>query len=180
MARSVARFAGLVLILCAISAVHAATTEAAAAGGAAFQKVVDALLADLYARNPTYATDLGLHEFDGRLEDYSAASIAAELQAVAKFAAELERIDPKGLSQVQRQDRELLLLSLVSRRLDAERVRPLERNPDVYSSGITKSAYALINRDYAPAEQRLHSLVEREKAISSWLKPLKRASCQTA
>jgi uncharacterized protein (DUF885 family) len=169
MARSVARLAGLVLILCAISAVHAATPAASAAGGAAFQKVVDALLADLYARNPTYATDLGLHEFDGRLEDYSAASVAAEQQAVAKFEAELERIDPKGLTQVQRQDRELLRLSLASRRLDAERVRSLERNPDVYSSGITNSAYALIKRDYAPAEQRLRSLVEREKAMPSAL-----------
>ncbi|HEX6573016.1 MAG TPA: DUF885 domain-containing protein [Steroidobacteraceae bacterium] len=169
MVRSVARLAGLVLVLCTVSAVHAATTAAAAASGGAFQEVVDALLADLYARNPTYATDLGLHEFDGRLEDYSAASIAAELQAVAKFEAELERIDPKELSQVQRQDRELLLLSLVSRRLDAERVRPLERNPDVYSSGITNSAYALIKRDYAPAEQRLRSLVEREKAMPSAL-----------
>ena len=135
MVRSFVRLAGLLLILCAVSAVHAATPDASASSDAAFQKVVDALLADLYARNPTYATDLGLHEFDGRLEDYSAASIAAELQAVAKFAAELERIDPKRLSEVQRQDLELLLLSLASRRLDAERVRPLERNPDVYSSG---------------------------------------------
>ena len=169
MVRSFVRLAGLLLILCAVSAVHAATPDASASSDAAFQKVVDALLADLYARNPTYATDLGLHEFDGRLEDYSAAAIAAELQAVAKFAAELERIDPKRLSEVQRQDRELLLLSLESRRLDAERVRPLERNPDVYSSGITNSAYALIKRDYAPAEQRLRSLVEREKAMPAAL-----------
>jgi uncharacterized protein (DUF885 family) len=169
MARSVARFAGLVLVLYASSAVQAATPAASASSGAAFQQVVDALLADLYARNPTYATDLGLHEFDGRLEDYSAASIAAELQAVAKFEKELERIDPRGLSQVQRQDRELLLLSLASRRLDVERVRPLERNPDVYSSGITNSAYALIKRNYAPAGQRLRSLVEREKAMPAAL-----------
>jgi uncharacterized protein (DUF885 family) len=95
--------------------------------------------------------------------------VKAELAAVGRFEAQLRGIDPKTLDEVDRQDREMLLLSLEAHRLDAERVRILERNPDVYSSGITNSAYALIKRDYAPAEQRLRSLIERERAMPAAL-----------
>jgi uncharacterized protein (DUF885 family) len=165
MRRIATRCAGFLLGCCATAALAATTSS----GDAAYQKVADAVLADLYARNPTYATDLGLHGFDGQLEHYSAASVTAELEAVERFERELGRIDPKTLGEVHRHDREMLLHALLARRLEAEHVRPLERNPDVYSSGITNSAYALIKRDFAPAEQRLRSLIAREKAMPAAL-----------
>lgn len=173
MTRHPARLAGLVLVLAASLAGAATPTASAsappsapaAATNRAFARLVDEILADLYARNPTFATDLGLHRFDARLEDYSAAAVAAEVEAIDRFETALRRIDPATLDLVERHDREMLLLSLQSRRLDDTRVRPLERDPDVYSSGITNSAYALIKRDYAPAVERLRSLVAREKAM---------------
>ncbi len=169
MTRHPARLAGLVLVLAASLAGAATPTASASAPAAAtnraFARLVDEILADLYARNPTFATDLGLHRFDARLEDYSAAAVAAEVEAIDRFETALRRIDPATLDLVERHDREMLLLSLQSRRLDDTRVRPLERDPDVYSSGITNSAYALIKRDYAPAVERLRSLVAREKAM---------------
>jgi uncharacterized protein (DUF885 family) len=169
MIRRTFRLAGLgIAFFCAAFGVSA-TSAADSAADAAFRKVAQATLADLYVRNPTFAADLGLHEFDAKLEDYSAAAVAAELQAVDRFEADLKRIDPRALSDVNRHDRELLLHTLLGIRLTDTRIKPLERDPDVYSSGITNSAYALIKRDYAPAEERLRSLIAREKAMPAVL-----------
>jgi uncharacterized protein (DUF885 family) len=44
-------------------------------------------------------------------------------------------------------------------------IRGWEKNPDTYSSGITNSAFVIMERPYAPANVRLRSLVEREKQM---------------
>ncbi len=40
-----------------------------------------------------------------------------------------------------------------------------EKNPDDYSSGITNSAFVLMERNFAPPDERLRSLVAREKQM---------------
>ncbi len=41
-------------------------------------------------------------------------------------------------------------------------IRQYTKNPDMYSGGITNSAYVIMRRPFAPAVERLASLVERE------------------
>ena len=167
--RNATRLAGIVLLTVAFAVRAAAAPDAGDPSNVAFRKVADAVLADLYARNPTYATDLGLHQFDNKLEDYSAAAVTDELAAITRFEGDLQRIDPSSLTEVNRQDREMLQHSLMSRRLRDENVRSWARNPDIYSSGLTNSAYSLIKRDFAPAETRLRSLVAREQLMPAAL-----------
>jgi len=165
-------FAGaLVLLSLAISWPASAGSPSA---DAEFQQVATAILEDLYRRNPTWGTDLGLHQWDPSLEDYSMAAVRDEVAAIGRFRGALERIDPAGLTLTNRLDRELLLHSLESRRLTDEAIRPLQRNPDVYSSGITNSAYSLIKREFAPAPERLRSLIARERKMPSVLAAARR------
>ena len=147
---------------------------ALASADVAYEPLARQILDDYYQRNPTIATDLGLHEFDGQLEDYSSAAVQSELAAIARFRAELERVDPQALSLDNRLDREMLLHWLEGRRLQGAEVRPWASDPDIYSSGITNSAYSLIKRDYAPAEVRLRRLVERERAMPAALAEARR------
>jgi uncharacterized protein (DUF885 family) len=49
--------------------------------------------------------------------------------------------------------------------LELETIRDWEKNPDNYSSGITNSAFVLMERDFAPANDRLRSLIAREKQM---------------
>ncbi len=49
--------------------------------------------------------------------------------------------------------------------LELETVRSWERNPDIYSSGITSSAFAIMSRTFAPPEARLRSLIAREQKM---------------
>ena len=62
-------------------------------------------------------------------------------------------------------DRQILLNSIGSNLLTLEVIRPWEKNPDSYSSGITNSAFVLMERPFAPANDRLRALVEREKLM---------------
>jgi uncharacterized protein (DUF885 family) len=108
--------------------------------------------------NPTSATSAGIHKYDGQLEDYSKAGISAKVSALKKFEAEFAKLpaDP---------DRDLVLSNIRASLLDLDTIRNWERNPDIYSSGITNSAYVIMSRTFAPPEARLRRLIEREQKM---------------
>mgnify|MGYP003353373509 CR=1 FL=1 len=87
MARRLAQAAG---VLCALLAAgcRAPVPEkpAAGSGDAAFAALAAEVLTSFYEHHPSTATDLGLHQYDDRLEDLSAAGRATELAAVRALA----------------------------------------------------------------------------------------------
>ena len=107
----------------------------------------------------------GLHQYDTQLEDYSAAGIQKEIAALHEFEKKVEAIDPSALDASVAGDREILLNNIHSQLLTLEVIRPWEKNPDTYSSGVTNSIFVIMERPYAPADTRLHAVVEREKLI---------------
>ncbi len=62
-------------------------------------------------------------------------------------------------------DYRILLNSIRANLLTLEVIRGWEKNPDSYSSGVTGSIFAIMERPYAPLNIRLHAVVEREKLI---------------
>src|SRR6185503_5776951 len=58
-----------------------------------------------------------------------------------------------------------MLRSLDAALLQLEVIKPWARNPDIYSSGLTNTAYVMIKRRFAPPEERLRKLVTRMKAM---------------
>ena len=69
---------------------------------ARFKALVTEFLHDYYERNPTYAGDLGLHEYDGRLEDASQAAIKAEAVSLKRTREQLAAIDASALDLTDR------------------------------------------------------------------------------
>ena len=117
---------------------------------------------------PTRATRAGFHQYDTRLEDYSRASIDAQLAALKDYERRIEalRVPATGSDAA---DRDLLLSEVRAGILDLETVRTWEKDPDVYSGGITQTAFVVMSRDFAPPDERLRSLVEREKQMPAAL-----------
>lgn len=142
---------------------------AAARPAPAYAQVVEQIFEVYYRANPTAATDLGLHQYDGQLEDYSRAAVDREVAEISRQIASLSAIDPGTLSTDDRLDREWLLGWLEGRRLYLTEVRTWARDPDYYASGIANSAFSLVKRDYAPAEQRMRSMIERARAMPAAL-----------
>ena len=131
-----------------------------------FDYIANHFFSDVYFKfQPTLGTAAGLHEYDPRLEDYSAASVQNDIAALHEFEKKVEAIDPAALDAPVRADREILLNNIKSELLTLETIRPWEKNPDSYSTGITNSAFVIMERPYAPANVRLRSLVEREKQM---------------
>ncbi len=115
--------------------------------------------------SPTGGTAAGLHQYDAQLEDYSAAGVEREVAALHEFEKKVAAIDPSALDAPAAADREILLNNIRSELLSLEVIRGWEKNPDSYSSGITSSAFVIMERPYAPTDTRLRALVEREKKM---------------
>ena len=64
----------------------AETRPATGAADAEFQKLADEFLAGYLAWRPGQGVALGLHEFDGRISDFSKASIQLEHVRLQQFA----------------------------------------------------------------------------------------------
>jgi uncharacterized protein (DUF885 family) len=131
-----------------------------------FNYVSEKFFSEVYFKfAPTAGTSAGLHQYDAKLEDYSAAGVAANVAALHEYEKRVEAIDPAALDAPVAADREILLNNIKSELLTLEAIRPWEKDADTYSSGITNAAFAIMERPYASADTRLRALVEREKLM---------------
>ncbi|WP_058188182.1 DUF885 domain-containing protein [Terracidiphilus gabretensis] len=147
---------------CMASAI--ATSAAAETAQQQFQRASDDYLDKVYfPYQPTGGTLSGYHQYDTQLEDFSPKTIAAEVAALKSFEARIAAIPAAGLDQVSRGDRELVLGTIRSELLTLETIRPLEKNPDTYSSSISGSIFSLMERKFASPDERLRSVIAREK-----------------
>jgi uncharacterized protein (DUF885 family) len=167
--RSTSAVLALWLVNVACSTPAAPPPSAGPTGDSAFADVSRAYLEDLYRRQPTFATFLGIHKHDDRLEDYSRQAVVEAVTSARQFRNRVAAIDPTSLSITSRLDHEQLLRAIDSRILTLDVIRPWARDPDSYSSGLTNTAYIMIKRGFAPAEQRLRQLIAREKAMPAAL-----------
>lgn len=146
--------------------IHAATNTAKQQ----FQKISDEYFDQLYfPSQPTAGTLAGYHQYDTQLEDYSRKSIDTQIVALKSFETRVAAIPPADLDQTTQGDRDLVLSSIRSTLLTLETIRPWEKNPDIYSSGITNSAFTIMERKFASPDDRLRSLIAREKLMPSRL-----------
>ncbi|MGC2297967.1 MAG: DUF885 domain-containing protein, partial [Acidobacteriaceae bacterium] len=134
--------------------------------GAKFRALADHYFSDVvFHFGPTNATLLGFHQYDTKLEDYSRAGVEAEIAALRGYEAKLEAFPAAGLDESTQGDLAIVRDNIRGNLLELETVRGWEKNPDNYSSGITNSAFVLMERDFAPVDERLRSLIAREKQM---------------
>jgi uncharacterized protein (DUF885 family) len=156
------------LVVCAIGfgivACGSGSNRVAGSGDAAFKSLASEVTQDFFKRHPSAATLLGVHTYDNQLEDYSASAFDAEATADSAFRARLLAVDTSTLSLEQQLDRQQLIHAMDATILSDRVIKPWAQNADSYSSGVTNAAYVIMERNYAPAAQRLASLVAREKA----------------
>jgi uncharacterized protein (DUF885 family) len=118
-----------------------------------------------FPSQPTQGTLAGYHQYDAKLEDPSRKSIDAQIAALHDFEKRISAIPAASLDLTTRGDRELVLSNIRTTLLTLETVRPWEKNPDNYSGSISNAAFSLMERKFAPPEERLQSLIAREKLM---------------
>jgi uncharacterized protein (DUF885 family) len=133
-----------------------------AAGDQAFRAAVNQFIEAELRMFPERATDLGDHRFDRRIDDISAAGIAAESRHAREWKTRFAAIDSKTLSAANEADREWLVARCDGELLSTEKIRGYERDPGLYLP--TSAVYSLIQRDFAPAQTRMRAVTAREVA----------------
>jgi uncharacterized protein (DUF885 family) len=163
---------GLVLIAiasislaCSLAPSTAPASSAAPATGDSFSKFVDDYFDARFNYLPSQGTDAGFHEYDTKLEDRSRARIEARIAELKSFLSRLQALDRSKLSFDEAIDADALDGEIRSFLLDQETLRNWERNPMGYAGLPGGAADSLIKRDFAPAAERLRSLVSREKLM---------------
>lgn len=134
-----------------------------------FNRIADAYLRGYYEFNPTEATALGLHEYDSRLESRSRDAVTAETKRLRAALAELARINHNSLPPEARYDYLTLNSHARAQLLELEDVRMWQRDPNLYNRLAASSVDNILKRNYAPIEQRLESMLARQREIARLL-----------
>ncbi len=136
---------------------------------AEFDNLVDRYFDDFFHYNPTQGTSAGFHQYDAQLDDYALATIATRIRSLQRFLAELERFPAASLTPEAAADRDLVIHNIRSQLLELESIRTWEKNPDMYSSALAGSVFTITSRSFAPASERLKSVIARESLAKTLL-----------
>jgi uncharacterized protein (DUF885 family) len=161
-ARKPFRFLVILLVLSSVTAVFAAPTQ-----DAEFEGVAEEYVKTYLAAHPLQGTALGLHEYDGKISDYSRLALDAELSRLRRFDDRLAKFDPAKLSSRQSIDFRILQAAIKRELFEMQDMSIFERNPMVYARAGDVNVY--IKRNFAPLEDRVRSLVAIESQIPNIL-----------
>lgn len=137
-----------------------------------FESLAKNFIEQILQRNPEYATLLGDHRFDHRMNDYSLAGVERDIVFMRSYLDSLSQIKTDRLSAVNRIDSKIMRSNLESSLFQVESLREYEWNPLTYNIG--NGIYALIARDFAPLKERMTNVRERLKAIPAILEDAKK------
>jgi uncharacterized protein (DUF885 family) len=134
-----------------------------------FDSLVDRYFDFYFHHNPTAGTAAGFHQYDRAFEDLSRSAIDATVRGLKQLNTEFAAVNPAKLDAERASDHALVVAAINSELLSLEDIRQWEKNPDVYSSGMTNSAFVIMARKFAPAAERLASLTARERLMPKML-----------
>ena len=132
-----------------------------------YEAVAEEYIKGYLGAHPLEGTALGLHEYDGKITDYSRLALDAELSRLRRFDDRLAKFDPGKLSPRQRIDLRILQAAVKKDLFEMQDMSVFERNPMVYARAADVNVY--IKRNFAPLEDRVRSLVAIESQIPNIL-----------
>ena len=132
---------------------------------AQYDKLVDQYFDQYFTFHPSAGTYAGLHQYDTMLENYSPKSRDAEIAWLNSEKPKFAALPANQLSGDQRADVQLVLNRIAAQLLELQEIRGWQRDPNVYSNGPTRTIFLLMSRNFAPADERLQSVIAREQKM---------------
>lgn len=124
-----------------------------------FSETVEEYLKGLWRFAPTWASQAGLHKYDGQVGERSREAIQEEIRHLRSFLKRFEAFAPNLLDANTRLDREFLLSRLRLALLGLEEIRRWQKDPRFYSQEMDLSN--LLLREATPLEERMGAIVSR-------------------
>jgi uncharacterized protein (DUF885 family) len=122
-----------------------------------FYRLADEYIAGHLAWRPATGVALGFHEFDGRVTDYSPASLQTERARLARFDEEFSRFPSNDLSITASQDLRIVHATVRRQRFQFDGLQNYTRNPMTYAGALGVNIY--IKRNFASFEHRVRSII---------------------
>jgi uncharacterized protein (DUF885 family) len=138
-------------------------TELQTSATEAFATLADEIVDSHFEFAPNMAARQGLHEYDGRVTDFSRDALDRRIREVHEQVRRLGEIDAAALPEDAAHDHALALAGLQAELWRHEDFRGHARNPLSYQMPIDVSTY--VKRNYAPLPQRLAALTRHLEAI---------------
>ncbi|HZO23981.1 MAG TPA: DUF885 domain-containing protein [Steroidobacteraceae bacterium] len=138
-----------------------------------FNSLTARYLREMLALTPVSATVLGEHRYDAMLDDVSAAGFTRRAQLARELLAELQPLDLSKLSRAHQVDARLLRNELEYQIWSVEQLAEWRWNPLIYTDLAGNSVYLLMARDFAPLQQRLHSVGARLSELPHFLEQVR-------
>ncbi|HUE50542.1 MAG TPA: DUF885 domain-containing protein [Candidatus Dormibacteraeota bacterium] len=132
-----------------------------------YEAVAEEFIKGYFAARPLLGTAIGLHEYDGKITDYNRLALDAELSRLKRFDDRLQKFELNKLSQRQSIDLRILQAAIRNEIFQREAMAIYERNPIVYARAADVNIY--IKRNFAPLEDRVHSIVAIESQVPNIL-----------
>ena len=133
-----------------------------------FWDLVESHFRDMIKRHPVFATYMGIHDEDGKLDDGTRDAVVQEIADSHRLQTAIEAIDPAGLSDGVRLERELALHNIRRELFDMEVHRVWERRSGAMDA-VGDALFAPFARNYAPLAERLASLTSRIEGVPNVL-----------
>jgi uncharacterized protein (DUF885 family) len=128
-----------------------------------FDKVADEFIRGYFAARPLAGTAIGLHEYDGKISDYTRLAIDAEIARLKRFDERLRQFDNTKLSARAAIDLRLLQTAIGKELFQIQDMAVYERNPMTYARALDVNVY--VKRNFAPIENRVRSIVQIESQV---------------
>jgi len=133
-----------------------------------FWDMIEADFRRTVVRHPMLATFIGIHEYDDRLDDGTRDAVEQDIEEARQLQAGLAAIDPAGLSESVKFERELALHNVTRELFNAEVHRVWERRSTAMD-GVGDGLFSIFARDFAPLGERLDSITARLEGVPAYL-----------
>ena len=133
----------------------------------AFTRLARSTIDDLLEADPIRATGLGDHRFDNLLPSWDSAAIDEIVVRLEDHMTRLDAVDDVALPRDEHVDLEILRARVAARHFDLSEVRRHRWDPLIWDPGT--AIRQLVVRDFAPADERLASVVARLQAVPGYL-----------
>ncbi len=134
------------------------TSAAVGTGDAAFDRLADGYFTGYLAWRPLEAVGLGFHEYDGKMTDFSQASIEGEVARLKDFDRRLDGFNTSTLSPRAYFDFRDLRAGVRRELFRFREMRTFGNNPMTYAGALDVSPF--IKRNFAPLNQRMRSIID--------------------
>ena len=169
--------AGALAISCSLFLVSCSGDNAAPAvepiASEAFRTFVDDYFKALFEFSPSSGTANGFHEYDGKLEDYSAAAFQARITTLRSMGVRLDGLRRETLAADDSFDAAILDGQIKSELQDILVIETWRRSPKAYIELPGGAIDLLIKRDFAPGPERLRSVISRLRQVPKGMQDLR-------